>query len=93
MNPLNPYFDEISQIKINLNLDFKIRELSIFLGMDLKKVQLTRCLSCKFIIYFFYSLFCVFHDFISWVIQIRFHCIYFENYFLKQRDKTQAKSK
>ena len=30
MNPLNPYFSEISQIKINLNLDFKIHELSVF---------------------------------------------------------------
>ena len=38
-------------------------------------------------IYLFRSLLCFFHDSISWAIQVRFYCIYFENYLLKQRDK------
>ena len=37
-------------------------------------------------LYSFRSLFCFFHDFMSWSIQERFYCIYFENYMLTQRE-------
>ena len=67
MNPLNPYFNEIFQI--NSNPDFNIRDLSVFLGIDSKKVHLTSGFSPNLLVPF---AFCFFRDFMSSVIQGRF---------------------
>ena len=40
-------------------------------------------------LYSFRSLFCFFHDFIPWLIQVRFYCIYFE--FLKAERDTRGR--